>query len=70
MTSFNHTNIKKININIDNGSWNPETHDIVLTYDPTTTSKFTIKMIKTTDDRPITDLSEAQAILKKFRNQL
>jgi hypothetical protein len=64
--SFDHTRIKNININLNNSEWNPETHDILLTYDPKQLMKFTIKIIKT-EEEPILDVSLAQGILNKFK---
>ena len=67
MTTFDHTNIKNININMNKAGWNPETHDMVLTYDPTKTSKFTIKLVKVPEEAPILDITLAKEVLKKFR---
>lgn len=67
MTTFDHTNIKNININMDKSGWNPETHDMVLTYDPTKTAKFTIKLVKMNVEAPIVDMTLAEEVLKKFR---
>ena len=66
--SFDHTKIKTININFNTGSWNPETHNIVLEYDPTTTSGFSIKFVKT-EIEP-TEFHQATELLNKIRNKL
>ena len=66
MSTFDRTKIKNININYDNGAWNPATHDIVLTYDKTSLSGFKVNLINKFDT-PITDITQAEALLKKFR---
>jgi hypothetical protein len=66
MTTFDRTKIKNININYNNGTWNPATHDMVLTYDPTSISGFKINLINKFD-QPITDTNQAEELLKKFR---
>jgi hypothetical protein len=67
MSTFNHTQIKTITINVNNGLWNSETHNIVLSHDPTSSSKIKIKLVPVYDDGPITDLSMSQLVLEKFR---
>lgn len=57
--NFDHTQIKNINLKFSS-FWNPETHNIVLSYDPTVKTGFTVKI------QPI-DLSDATTVLNKFR---
>jgi hypothetical protein len=64
MTAFNYKSIKNINLNFDKGTWNSETHNIVVSYD-TDASKLKIKLISIYDE-PITDLTLADTILKKI----
>jgi len=64
--SFNHTNIANVNIKMKNGTWNPETHSILLEYDANAAARFAVKMIPVVAEK-ITDFTEAQAILNKFR---
>lgn len=66
MSSFDYTKIKNININYNNGAWNPATHDMVLTHDATSITGFKINLISKFDT-PITDVSQAEELLKKFR---
>lgn len=66
MNTFDRTKIKNININYNNGAWNPATHDMVLTYDATSLTGFKINLISKFDI-PITDVSQAEELLKKFR---
>ena len=66
MTTFNKTQIKNINIKFDTGCWNPQTHNILLSYDPKSNNGFTIKVVSL-DDEPITSFAEADQLLKKFK---
>ena len=63
---FDHTKIKNININCNAGAWNPETHDMLLTYDTSSLSGFKINLISKVNTQ-ITDVSQAEELLKKFR---
>ena len=67
--SFNHTKIKTININMNKGSWNPETHSIILSYDPEKSMKFKVSIVPVETEKEVTDLSQANDVLKKFRNK-
>jgi hypothetical protein len=64
--SFDYTQIKTININLK-GTWNPETHNIVLEYDPTVITKFRVKIVDVEPE--VLDLKEANEILEKLRNR-
>ena len=67
MTAFNKTQIKNINIKFDTGVWNPQTHNILLSYDPLATAGFIVKIVSVNDEPPITSFKEADEILKKFK---
>jgi hypothetical protein len=67
MTNFNKTQIKDININFGKRLWNPQTHNILLSYDPNYDAGFSVKIVSIYDTQPITDLKEAEQVLKKFR---
>ena len=67
MSQFNYKQIKTININLNSSVWNPETHNILLAYDATSSVKFSIKMIKVDFEESITDVSIADTLLKQFR---
>lgn len=66
--SFDHTKIKTVNLNFNSGHWNPETHDIRLTYDPTVKLGFTMKLVPIEDDT-ILNFDLANTILDKIRNK-
>jgi hypothetical protein len=63
---FNKTQIKTITINMNTGSWNPETHDIVVTRDPKTALGFTVKLVSVDFIPTVVDVSQANVLLKKF----
>jgi len=63
---FDHKSIANVNIKLNNGTWNPETHSILLEYDATKQSKFAVRMIPVGQEA-ITDFSQAHAVLNKFR---
>jgi len=65
--TFDFTKIGSINLKFNNQSWNSETHNILVTRDPTSELGISIKMIEITDDKMLTDLSLANDVLKKFR---
>lgn len=68
MTDFNKTQIKDINIKFGNKLWNPQTHNILLSYDPNYVTGFSVKIVAVYDDTPpITDLDKAKQVLQKFR---
>jgi len=67
MNTFNKTQIKNINIKFDTGVWNPQTHNILLSYDPLAKAGFTVKIVSVNDEPPITSFKEADEILKKFK---
>jgi hypothetical protein len=69
--SFDYKRIGNINIKLNHGYWNPETHTIVLAYDPTQNNKFSIKMIPAFQDPvPIDNFTEANNILDKYRKKI
>lgn len=65
--SIDHTKIKNISIKFNNGVWNADTHNIILTRDTASKLGFTIKMTNTTDKNVVPDLTLANDLLKKFR---
>lgn len=69
MSTFDYTKIKTVTINMKDGShWNPKTHSMVLSHDPGSNSGFHIKLVSTDSDiTPITNLTETETLLKKFR---
>jgi hypothetical protein len=67
MTNFNKTQIKDINIKFNNKLWNPQTHNILLSYDPNYVTGFSVKIVAVYDTPPITNLDKAKQVLKKFR---
>ena len=68
--SFNYKQIKTININMNTGCWNPETHNILLTRDETKKEGFTIKILSVDEDIiPITDFSAAANLLQKINKR-
>lgn len=67
MTTFNYTQIKTITINVDNGVWNPDKHNILLSYDPTSANKLSVKLIPIEDTLPIVNMNMAENVLKQFR---
>jgi hypothetical protein len=66
MKTFRKNEIKSVNIKFDNGSWNPQTHNILLSYHPLSDVGFTIKIVSI-EDQPITTFAEADEVLKKFK---
>ena len=67
MINFNKTQIKDINIKFGNKLWNPQTHNILLSYDPNCNTGFSVKIVAVYDTPPITNLNEAEEVLQKFR---
>jgi hypothetical protein len=66
--SFDYKKIANINIKLNSGFWNPETHTIVLSHDPTQQSKFSVKIIPAYQDHiPIVNFTEANNVLDKYR---
>jgi len=66
--NFDHTKIKSLNINLgDKYYWNAKTHNIILSYDPTTPTGIGIRAVHIYEDPvPIVDLSQAEHVIKKF----
>jgi uncharacterized protein YihD (DUF1040 family) len=64
---LDHTKIKTISINLNNGSWNADTHNILLTRDENSAIGFTMQLIEITDEKMIHDLRMANDVLNKFR---
>ncbi len=62
--SFDYKNIKQIRISVNNGVWNAEMHNLVLTLDPKTKSGIIIKYEPIEPE--IKNVDEAKEILKKF----
>lgn len=65
--NFDHTQITNIHLNFRKGGWNPETHSVVLEYDPTKPAGFNIKMVPVEEE--VTDLSQAVDVLNKIKNK-
>lgn len=63
------TKIKTVNINLgDRHYWNAKTHNIVLSYDPTTPTGLAIRAVSIEQDPvPITDFAQANLALKQFQ---
>jgi len=65
---FDHSKIKTVNLNFNEGFWNSKTHNLVLSYDPKQPTGIVIKPVPVEDDiTPITDFTQANEILNKFR---
>lgn len=64
---INHKQIKTISINMNTGSWNADTHNILLTKDTSSDLGFSIKFIKIIDDVECNDLTLSNDILNKFK---
>lgn len=62
--SFNYKQIREIKISIAKGVWNPENHDIILSFDPKSPLGFKMKMIPV--DPEIVDVTQAKEILQKY----
>lgn len=59
-------NYKEIKISIHNGVWNPQKHDLVLTYNSKSPLGFIMKMSPTEQEPEVKNVDEAKEILKKF----
>jgi hypothetical protein len=61
-------NYKEIKISIGNGAWNPQKHDLVLTYNSKSPLGFVMKWtpVKEEVEPEIVKFDEANDILKKF----
>jgi hypothetical protein len=69
--SFDHTKIKTLNLNFNSGSWNAKTHNLLASCDPKNPSGILIKLIPVEEDvTPITNFTQANNILNKFRKQV
>jgi hypothetical protein len=68
--AFNGKQIKSINIKIDNGTWNPDTHYIILTRNPKNENGVSINIVAIAPQpEPTIDLSDANKVLNKFRTK-
>jgi hypothetical protein len=64
---IDHTKIKNISINMNNFTWNADTHDILLTRDLKSDLGFSVKLIEISEEKMLKDLTLANDLLKKFR---
>jgi hypothetical protein len=65
---MNKRQIKEVRINF-NKSWDPQKYDVVLKYDPVSNTGFSIDIVSVDYEPKITNFSEANEILKKFKNE-
>jgi len=65
---MNKRQIKEVRINF-NKSWDPQKYDVVLKYDPVSNTGFSIDIVSVDSEPKITNFSEANEILKKFKNE-
>ena len=67
MNNFDYTNIQSLNLNFKGPNWNSMTHSVVVTHDPKSPNKFTIKMIPVYHEPVVEHLDDANTILNKFK---
>jgi hypothetical protein len=63
---MNKRQIKEVRINF-NKSWDPQKYDVVLKYDPVSNTGFSVDIVSVDYEPKITNFSEANKILKKFK---
>jgi hypothetical protein len=63
---MNKRQIKEVRINF-NKSWDPQKYDVVLKYDPVSNTGFSVDIVSGDYEPKITNFSEANKILKKFK---
>jgi hypothetical protein len=67
--SFDYKKVANINIKMTPGTWDPDKQNIVVSRDEKSSLGFSVKIVPVEDEAPIVDLTQANAILQKFRKQ-
>jgi hypothetical protein len=67
MNKFDYSNIKSLNLNFNQYCWNSNTHNITVSYDRKSPSKFKIKMIPIYHEPEILTVDDANKLLEKFK---
>jgi hypothetical protein len=64
---FDHKQIKKVNIDFNDGYWNAKTHYMIVTYNTDSPVGISAKLVPYYQETEITDVSLAESILNQFK---
>ena len=64
---FDHKQIKKVNIDFNDGYWNAKTHYMIVTYNIDSPAGMSAKLVPYYQETEITDVSLAESILNQFK---
>jgi len=67
MNNFDYSSIRSLNLNFNGPRWNSTTHSVVVSHDPKSPNKFTIKLVPVYSEPVIENTDEAMALLNKFK---